>query len=101
MRRICRRLYEDGVLSPTGNAAWSIACLSKMLSNPTYVGPALYNRHQALPPTAGRRSTRNKLRPPEEWIEIAVPAIVSEDIFEAAQRVSRERYFSPRRSQPD
>jgi len=102
MRRICRRLYEDGVLSPTGNPAWSIACLSKMLSNPTYVGRALYNRHRALPPTTGRRSTRNKLRAPEEWIEIAVPAIVSEDVFEAAQRVSREHsYFSPRRSQPD
>ena len=102
MRRICRRLYEDGVLSPTGNAAWSIACLSKMLSNPTYVGRALYNRHQALPPTTGRKSTRNKVRPQEEWIEIAVPAIISEDVFEAAQRVSREHsYFSPRRSQPD
>ena len=102
MRRICRRLYEDGIFSPTGNSAWSIACLSKMLSNSTYVGRALYNRHQALPPTTGRRSTRNKLRAPEEWIEIRVPAIVDEEVFEAAQRVSREHsYFSPRRSQPD
>ena len=102
MRRICRRLYEDGVPSPTGNPAWSIACLSKMLGNPTYAGRASYNRHQALPPTTGRRSTRNRLRPPEEWIEIAVPAIVSEEVFEAAQRVSRDHsYFSPRRSQPD
>ena len=102
MRCICRRLYEDGALSPTGKSVWSIACLSKMLSNPTYVGRALYNRHQALPPTNGRKSTRNKLRPQAEWIEIPVPAIISEDVFEAAQRVSREHsYFSPRRSQPD
>jgi site-specific DNA recombinase len=102
MRRICRRLYESGVPSPTGNPTWSIACLSKMLSNPTYAGRARYNRHQALPPTTARKSTRNKLRPTEEWIEIAVPAIVSEDVFEATQRVSRDHsYFSPRRSQPD
>ena len=102
MRRICRRLYEDGIPSPTGNQTWSIACISKMLSNPTFKGRALYNRHQALPPTSGRKSTRNKPRPPEEWIEIPVPAIVSEEVFEAAQRVARNHsYFSPRRSQPE
>jgi DNA invertase Pin-like site-specific DNA recombinase len=101
MRRICRGLYEDGILSPTGNATWSIACLSKMLSNSTYKGRALYNRHQAVPPASGRKSTRNKLRPPEEWIEIPVPAIVSEEVFDAAQRVSRDHtFFSPRRSPP-
>ena len=102
MRRICRRLYEDGIPSPTGNATWSIACLSKMLTNSTYKGRAIYNRHQAVPPATGRKSTRNTLRPPDEWIEIPVPAIVSEDIFDAAQRVSRAHsYFSPRRSRPD
>jgi site-specific DNA recombinase len=102
MRRICRRLYEDGIASPTGKAVWSIACLSKMLENPAYKGRALYNRHQSLPPTTGRKSTRLKLRPREEWIEIPVPAIMSEDLFEAAQRVARNHsYFSPRRSPPD
>lgn len=102
MRRICRRLYEEGIRSPSGKPAWSIACLSQMLRNPTYVGRALYNRHQALPPTTGRRSTRTTLRAPEQWIEIRVPAIVTEDLFEAAQHVSREHtYFSPRRTAPD
>jgi len=102
MRRICRCLYEDGIPSPTGNDTWSIACISKMLSNPTFKGRALYNRHQAVPPASGRKSTRNKPRPPEEWIEIPVPAIVNEEVFDAAQRVARNHsYFSPRRSQPD
>src|SRR3989442_9461233 len=36
MRRICRRLYEDGILSPSGRPVWSIVCLSGMLANPTY-----------------------------------------------------------------
>jgi len=102
MRRICRRLYEDGIASPTGRSAWSIVCISGMLANPTYKGRARYNRHQSLPPTTGRHSTRLKLRPPQEWIEIPVPAIISEDLFEAAQRVARDHsYFSPRRSRPD
>src|SRR6266853_6722029 len=102
MRRICRRLYEDGVASPTGKPVWSIACLSKMLENPAYKGRAVYNRHQCVPPTTGRKSTRLKLRPPAEWIEIPVPAIIGEDLFEAAQRVARDHsYFSPRRTGPD
>ena len=101
MRRICRRLYEDGIPSPTGRSVWSIVCISGMLANPTYKGRGRYNRHQAIPPTTGRKSTRLKLRPPEEWIEIPVPAIVSEDLFEAAQRVARDHsHFSPRRTQP-
>ena len=102
MRRICRRLYEDGIASPTGKGVWSIACLSKMLENPTYKGRALYNRHQFLPSTSGRKSLLHRLRPSQEWIEIPVPAIIEEDLFDAAQRVARDHsYFSPRRTGPD
>src|SRR6266704_275947 len=102
MRRICRRLYEDGIVSSSGKQVWSIACISGMLENPTYKGRAVYNRRQSVPPTTGRKSTRLRLRPREEWIEIPVPAIVSEDVFEAAQRVARNHsYFSPRRTGPD
>ena len=102
MRRICRRLYEDGIASPTGKGVWSIACLSKMLENPTYKGHALSNRHQFLPSTSGRKSLLHRLRPSQEWIEIPVPAIIEEDLFDAAQRVARDHsYFSPRRTGPD
>ena len=102
IRRICRLLYQEGIPSPTGSETWKIPTISQMLRNPTYKGKAFYNRHQAVPPTSGRKGTRNKLRPPEEWVEIPVPAIVSEELFEAAQRVSRDHsYFSPRRSRPD
>jgi site-specific DNA recombinase len=102
MRRICRRLYEDSVASPTGKPVWSIACLSQMLENPTYKGRALYNRHQFLPSTTGRKRMLTRLRPSQEWIEIPVPAIIREDLFEAAQRVARDHsYFGPRRTGPD
>jgi site-specific DNA recombinase len=50
MRRICRLLFEDGILSPTGKESWSIVTVSKILGNPTYKGTARYNRHQAPPP---------------------------------------------------
>ena len=63
MRRMCRRLYEDGTARPTGKPTWSIACLSKMLENPTFKGRALYNRHQFVPSTNGRKSVLTRLRP--------------------------------------
>lgn len=101
MRRICRRLYEDGIPSPTGKDTWTVACISGMLSNPTLQGTSPVQPPPSRAPTTGRKSTRNRLRPPEEWIEIPVPAILSEEVFDAAQRVARDHsYFSPRRRQP-
>jgi len=47
-------------------------------------------------PAKGARQTR---RPHEEWIAIPVPAIVNEELFEAAQKVSRDNsQWSPRRA---
>src|SRR5438270_305000 len=79
MRRICRRLYEDGIATPTGRPVWSIACISGMLENPTYKGRALYNRHQFLPPTTGRKSPRRKHRPADARIGIPGAASISDD----------------------
>ena len=43
------------------------------------------------------RSTRQVPRAREDWIEIPVPAIIAEDVFEAAGRVSRDNSkWSPR-----
>jgi site-specific DNA recombinase len=40
-------------------------------------------------------------RPRGDWIAIAVPAIVAEDVFDAAQRVSRDNsQWSPRNTEP-
>ena len=45
--------------------------------------------------------TRQVQRPHDQWIAIAVPAILDETLFEAAQRVSRDNSrWNPRRAEP-
>jgi len=102
LREIARRLYEDGIPTGSGRPVWSISRLSELLRHTSYVGRAFYNRSESVPDLRpGRAPTRQRPRPREEWIELRVPAIVSEDVFEAAQQVSRGNLvFSSRRSAP-
>jgi site-specific DNA recombinase len=101
MRQITRRLNADGVPSPTGKAVWGVSTLGRLLRNQAYIGRVYYNETESVPdPRPGRRP-RQVPRPREEWIEIAVPATVADDLFEAAGRVSRDNSkWSPRRAEP-
>jgi site-specific DNA recombinase len=98
IRAIIRRLYREGVPSPTGLPLWRPATLWRLLRNSVYAGRALFNHMEALPPSGrSQHSTRHRLRPRDEWITIPVPAIITEEVFEAAQLVSRDNSaFSPR-----
>jgi site-specific DNA recombinase len=108
VRELFRRYVADGV---------SIADLARWLSDqqiPTrtgkaYAGRAAFSKtmrtdQQArLTRTArlqGRSMSRNPLildRPPEQWVEIAVPPIVSEETFQlAARRLADNQRFAAR-----
>jgi len=102
VRGISRRLYEQGVLSPSGREVWATSTLSGLIRNRTYMGSAEWFRHETLaPPRPGQSHGRQQLRPREDWIRVPVPAIISEETFEAAQRVKRDNsVFSPRRTTP-
>jgi site-specific DNA recombinase len=102
MRQITRRLNADRIASPTGKPVWGVSTVGRLLRNQAYVGRAYYNRTELVPArTAGRRPTRQRPRPRTEWIAIPVPSIVADDLFEAAQQVSRDNsQFSPRRAEP-
>jgi len=101
-RQIVKRLYGDGVPSPTGTAMWGTSTIGRVLRNEAYIGRVYYNRTELVPATdPGRRHYRQLPRPKEEWIAIAVPPILSEDVFEAAHRVSRDNSkWSPRKATP-
>lgn len=101
-RQIVKRLHDDGVPSPTGKAMWGTATIGRVLSNEAYIGRVYYNRTELMPASdPGKRNYRQVPRPKEEWITIAVPPILSEDIFEAAQQVSRDNSkWSPRKATP-
>jgi site-specific DNA recombinase len=102
MRELTRRLNADGVVSPTGKPVWGVSTIGRLLRNQAYVGRVYYNRTELVPTAGpGRRPTRQRPRAREEWVQIAVPPIVPDDVFEAAQRVSRDNtQWNPRRAEP-
>ncbi|HEX9545925.1 MAG TPA: recombinase family protein [Acidimicrobiales bacterium] len=100
IRQITVGLAEDGVVSPSGVALWHTATLGRLLRNEAYVGRVYYNRTQATAAVSktGRRVSRQRPRPKEEWIPISVPAMVSDEVFEAAQRAAKNNTSFSRRN---
>jgi site-specific DNA recombinase len=96
LREVCRRLQQIGCRSPRGLARWNAATIGAMLTNPAYIGRAVLGRSRVVPAEPRLRSIRRNSRtvpsatrrvrgPREEWIEVAVPALVEPAVFEVAQ----------------
>ena len=101
MRQIAKGLNRDGIRSPTGRAVWSVSTIGRILRNEAYIGRVYYNRTETVPQRRHAGKTRQVQRPRDQWIAIAVPAILDETLFEAAQRVSRDNSrWNPRRAEP-
>jgi len=108
---LTRWLTEQGIQTRTGKDRWDRTVVWAMLKNPAYMGRAAYlktgttDRRPAINRQArlqGRSISRHQAhydRPPEEWITIAVPAIIDEATFEiAARRLADNRRFASRNS---
>ena len=96
LREVCRRLQQIGCRSPRGLLHWNATVIRDMLDNPAYIGRAVLGRSRVVPAGLRLRSIRRNARPVpsatqrvvgprEEWIEIAVPALVDPALFEAAR----------------
>ncbi len=83
VRQIVWGLHDDGIPSPSGKTMWGHSAVSRLLRNRAYIGTVFYNHTESIP-SSGKEVTRQRPRPQEEWIPIRVPAIVSDDVFEAA-----------------
>jgi len=81
---VAARLNEMGVPSKTGRA-WHRRVVRGILSNPTYTGTWLFNRRDCRGGKQARKGEDYPLKPQEEWIPIAVPAIIEHELFERAQ----------------
>jgi site-specific DNA recombinase len=102
MRQITWQLNQDLVPSPTGKAVWGVSVIGRLLRNEAYVGRAYYNRTASVSDRRPGKSARQVRRPRDQWIPITVPAIVDDELFEAAQRVSYDNAkWSPRRAEPE
>jgi len=93
---VCQRLFEAGVPSPTGNTRWKQSMVSVLLANPAYAGQARFGRFATAPwrpplrPPRGRgpipkHPRRRFLAPPEQWIDIPVPALIDAALFADVQ----------------
>ena len=101
MRQITKGLNYDGIGSPSGKAVWGPSTIARILRNEAYVGRVYANRTEAVPDRYTPGKTRQVKRPRDQWIAIAVPAILDQALFEAAQRVSRDHSkWNPRRAEP-
>ncbi|MDQ2814351.1 MAG: recombinase family protein [Actinomycetota bacterium] len=90
--RLTVRLADLSIVTPTGRPRWTVASIRGILRNPAYAGRALTNRTRVAP-ARGRKSAMlpagpghsHSPRPEQDWIEVPVPPVVSEEIFAQVQ----------------
>lgn len=90
-----RKLFNMGIAPPKGKRdQWSGGTLDRMVRDSTYMGDHYYNKSESVPtknpqnPDLKYRKVQKgsrKRRPKEEWFHVAVPAIVTSDLFNKVQ----------------
>src|SRR5882724_6568207 len=107
---IARLLNKRGISTRTGKTRWERSVVWAMLRNPAYEGKACYGKTEQSPRQRITRPLRQKNgisnrtnchreRPRADWIEVPVPALVSEETFALAQeQLTKNKHHSPRRT---
>jgi site-specific DNA recombinase len=108
---LARWLTAQQVPTRTGKHRWDRSVIWGMLRNPAYAGRAVFgktmvvhespalNRIARLQGRSTPRASKTVDRPREQWTEIAVPAIVTEQTFDrVAQRLANNNRFASRNS---
>jgi site-specific DNA recombinase len=89
---VAKRLSDDHIPTPTPSPRWNVASIRGILRSSAYIGLA-YSGRSHMAPARRRKSALQKVgsgqsqqvAPPQDWIAIAVPAIVSQETFDLAQ----------------
>jgi site-specific DNA recombinase len=83
---------EAAQIPPPEGAAWHLNTIRRLLRNPIYAGRIVYGKTVARK-KAGRRTpyAERRERPLVEVDAVAVPAIVSPEMFDAVQAILAER----------
>jgi site-specific DNA recombinase len=107
---IARMLNERQIPTRTATTRWERSTVWGLLRNPAYQGRACYGKTELRPrqritrPLRQRqrmpsRDSANHERPREDWIEVPVPPLVSEQTFALAQeQLEKNKRHSPRRT---
>jgi len=105
---ITRRINAQGIPTRKASARWERSTVWAVLRNPAYRGVACFGKTRASSRTRVIRPQRRRgvatpsmtaghERPREEWIEIPVPALVSQERFVRAQELLQENKIRSRR----
>ena len=102
--RVAKRLTAAQIPTRRGTPRWNVASVRGILCSPVYMGTADSGRTHPAPvrvrPSALRPVGPGQTRrpaPPEDWLPIPVPAIVSEETFAAVHaRLARNTHMARR-----
>jgi site-specific DNA recombinase len=101
---VANQLSAQQIPTPKGGTRWGRATIRSMLRDPAYSGTTYSGRTRTVR-SLQRKSPLRPLGPgtsqqptsPDDWIAIAVPAIIDQATFEAAQaRLEQNKQFSRR-----
>ena len=107
---MARMLNERQIPTRSSTTRWERSTVWGMLRNPAYSGKACYGKTEQRPRQRITRQLRQRNgvasrdsasheRPRQEWIEVPVPALVTEEIFSLAQeQLQKNAHHSPRRT---
>ena len=109
LRSIAERLNEEQHPAPKRSRFWSHRLVVLILQNPVYKGEYLAHtwKQVKVPVNTNPASltggtvkiiTRKVPRPPEEWIKVPVPAIVSTQEWESANKILEKNAQMSRRN---
>ena len=106
---LARWLAAQGAVTRTGKHRWDRSVIWGMLRNPAYAGRAVFGKTQIVHEQPGLnrvarlqgrttpRAVKTVDRPREEWTEIPVPAIVTEETFaRVQQRLADNKRYAAR-----
>jgi site-specific DNA recombinase len=104
--QLVERLNQDLTATPPHGKRWRFSTVQGILKQPAYTGQAHFNRTSACQEAIGRpkrsgrgvrRTATHPLRPPEEWIAVAVPPLLPQALWTRAQeRLVMNQQFAPR-----
>jgi len=103
---ITERLNQSYTHALRRARTWQYSIVHKILKRTAYIGRTHFNKERILPEVIGtprltgrgkRRAVQTETRPKEEWIEVEVPALVDEAVWNRAQdRLKMNQRFAKR-----
>lgn len=90
---------EGGPKRKLASCVWHTTSLQLILTNETYIGTMYWGKNENI---AGKKNpdkrTRVRRRPKEEWIPLAVPPIITSELFAQAQQQRKRNAQMSRRN---